>query len=81
MAGFARELRRAGKGGNRTLRAKMPMCRCCSANRWLHRDRRQGASGCQATSGLGSAPSNVLDKTVTMREELRQMWLPHIGLS
>ena len=45
------------------------------ANRWLHRDDDKVPSAAKPQLAQARAEHPVLDKMVTMREELRQMWL------
>ena len=76
MAGFARELRRAGKTEIALLRARKgdaSMLRL--ANRWLHRDEDKVPAKAKPQIAQVRAEHPVLDKMVTMREELRQLWL------
>ena len=76
MAGFARELRRAGKREIELLRAKnADVSVLRSANRWLHRDDDKVPAAAKPQLVQARAEHPVLDKMVTMREELRQMWL------
>jgi stearoyl-CoA desaturase (Delta-9 desaturase) len=76
MAGFARELRRAGKREIEVLRAKnADVSVLRSANRWLHRDDDKVPAAAKPQLAQARAEHPVLDKMVTMREELRQMWL------
>lgn len=76
MAGFARELRRAGKREIEMLRAKNADSSVLrSANRWLHRDDDKVPAAAKSQLAQVRAEHPVLDKMVTMREELRQMWL------
>ena len=76
MAGFARELRRAGKREIEMLRAKNADSSVLrSANRWLHRDDDKVPAAAKPQLAQVRAEHPVLDKMVTMREELRQMWL------
>ncbi len=76
MAGYAREMRRAcadeiamlkGKGADLSLLK--------SAKRWLHRDDDRVPASARTQLAQARAAHPVLDKMVTMREELRQMWL------
>jgi stearoyl-CoA desaturase (delta-9 desaturase) len=46
-----------------------------AAKRWMHRDMEKVPVSMAAAVALARAASPVLDKMVTMREELRQMWL------
>ncbi len=76
MAGFARELRRAGKAEIEVLKAKNADASVLrSANRWLHRDDDKIPMEARPQLEQARAEHPVLDKMVTMREELRQMWL------
>ncbi|MDO9401072.1 MAG: fatty acid desaturase [Polaromonas sp.] len=76
MAGFARELRRAGKTEIEALKArKADVSVLQAANRWLHRDDDQVPAAAKPQLAQARAEHPVLDKMVTMREELRQMWL------
>jgi len=76
MAGFARELRRAGKVEIEALKArKADISVLKAANRWLHRDDDKVPAAAKSHIAQARAEHPVLDKMVTMREELRQMWL------
>ena len=76
MAGFARELRRAGKAEIEVLKAKnADLSVLRAANRWLHRDDDRVPAAAKPQLAQARAEHPVLDKMVTMREELRQMWL------
>ncbi|MBI2727000.1 MAG: fatty acid desaturase [Polaromonas sp.] len=76
MAGFARELRRAGRAEVELLRAKKADISVLRvANRWLHRDDDKVPATARTQIAQARAEHPVLDKMVTMREELRQMWL------
>ncbi|HAL39043.1 MAG TPA: acyl-CoA desaturase [Polaromonas sp.] len=76
MAGFARELRRAGKAEIEVLKAKKAdMSVLRAANHWLHRDDDRVPAAAKPQLAQARAEHPVLDKMVTMREELRQMWL------
>ena len=76
IAGFARELRRAGKAEIEVLKAKNADASVLrSANRWLHRDDDKVPMAARPQLAQVRAEHPVLDKMVTMREELRQMWL------
>lgn len=76
MAGFARELRRAGKAEVAVLKAKKAdISVLVSANRWLYRDVENVPEAAKPQLVQARAEHPVLDKMVTMREELRQMWL------
>ena len=76
MAGFARELRRAGKAEIELLKARnADVSVLRAANRWLHRDDDKVPMEARPQLAQVRAEHPVLDKMVTMREELRQMWL------
>ncbi len=76
MAGYARELRRAGKREIEALQArKADVSVLRAANRWLHRDDDKVPDAARSHVAQARAEHPVLDKMVTMREELRQMWL------
>ena len=76
MAGFARELRRACKLEIEALKArKADISVLKAANRWLHRDDDKVPAAAKPQLARARAEHPVLDKMVTMREELRQMWL------
>ncbi len=76
MAGFARELRRAVQAEIELIKAKKgdaSMLR--AAYRWLHRDDDLVPDAARPKLAQARAEHPVLDKMVTMREELRQMWM------
>ena len=76
MAGYARELRRAARAELEMLRAKnadVSLLRV--ANRWLHRDDDKVPEAARPKLAQVRAEHPVLDKMVTMREELRHMWM------
>jgi len=76
MAGFARELRRAGRAEIEALKAKKEDVSVLrTAIRWLHRDADRVPAEAKPQLAQARAEHPVLDKMVTMREELRQMWL------
>jgi len=76
MAGFARELRRTGRAELEALKArKADISVLKAANRWLHRDDDKVPAAVKPQIAQARAEHPVLDKMVTMREELRQMWL------
>jgi stearoyl-CoA desaturase (Delta-9 desaturase) len=76
MASYARELRRAGKREIEVLRARKADASVLrAANRWLHRDDDKVPDAARSQVAQARAEHPVLDKMVTMREELRQMWL------
>ena len=76
MAGYARDLRRAGKLEIEALKAKKADASVLrAANRWLHRDDDKVPAAARPYVAQARAEHPVLDKMVVMREELRQMWL------
>ncbi|MCY7371686.1 MAG: fatty acid desaturase, partial [Polaromonas sp.] len=76
MAGYARELRRAGRIEIEALKAKKADASVLrAANRWLHRDDDKVPAEAKRYVAQARADHPVLDKMVIMREELRQMWL------
>jgi stearoyl-CoA desaturase (delta-9 desaturase) len=76
MAGYARDLRRACKAEIAALKAKHgDISALESARRWLHRDADKVPAGAVPQLAQARAAHPVLDKMVTMREELRQLWL------
>ena len=76
MAGFARALRDAGRNEIELLKAKkVDTSVLRAANRWLHRDDDKVPATARLQVAQARAEHPVLDKMVTMREELRQMWL------
>jgi stearoyl-CoA desaturase (delta-9 desaturase) len=76
MAGYARELRRACQDEMAVLKAKGHDSAMLQATkRWLHRDDDKVPAAAKPHLAQARAAHPVLDKMVTMREELRQMWL------
>jgi stearoyl-CoA desaturase (delta-9 desaturase) len=76
MAGYAREMRRACKAEIAQLQAKgHDLALLKAAKRWLHRDDDKVPASAKPQLEQARAAHPVLDKMVTMREELRQMWL------
>ncbi|HXE50628.1 MAG TPA: fatty acid desaturase [Ramlibacter sp.] len=76
MAGYAREMRRACKGEIAALKKRQAdLSPLKAAKRWLHRDDDRVPAAARPQLAQARAVSPVLDKMVTMREELRQMWL------
>ena len=76
MAGYARALRHAGKVEIAALKLKnADASGLRKANRWLHRDDNMVPASAKHQLAQARAEHPVLDKMVTMREELRQMWL------
>ena len=76
MAAFARALRHAGNSEIQVLKAKNADSAVLrKANRWLHRDDDKIPSAAKPQLAQARAEHPILDKMVTMREELRQLWL------
>ncbi|MDB5857802.1 MAG: stearoyl-coa desaturase oxidorecuctase protein-like protein [Ramlibacter sp.] len=76
MAGYAREMRIACKTEIAQLKAKgQDLALLKSAKRWLHRDDDKVPASAKPQLAQARAAHPVLDKMVTMREELRQMWM------
>ena len=76
MAGYASNLRRACKAEIATLKDKRgDMTALLAAKRWLHRDTDKVPAMVLPHIAQARAEHPILDKMVTMREELRQMWL------
>ena len=76
MAGYGREMRRVCAAEIALLKEKgadhSPLK---AAKRWLHRDEDRVPASAKPKLAQVRAAHPVLDKMVTMREELRQMWL------
>ena len=76
MAGYAREMRRVCKAEIDLLKEKQAdLSLLKAAKRWLHRDDDKVPAAARPHLAQARAAHPVLDKMVTMREELRQMWL------
>ena len=76
MAGYAREMRRVCKAEIAVLKEKQAdLSLLKAAKRWLHRDDDKVPAAARPHLAQARAAHPVLDKMVTMREELRQMWL------
>ncbi|MES2787431.1 MAG: fatty acid desaturase [Pseudomonadota bacterium] len=76
MAGYAREMRRACQAELDALKAKnADISILKDAKRWIHRDDDKVPAEARPQLAQARAAHPVLDKMVTMREELRQMWL------
>jgi stearoyl-CoA desaturase (delta-9 desaturase) len=76
MAGFARELRRSARLELAALKARQAdVSALKAAARWLHRDEDKVPAAALPQIARARAEHPVLDKMVTMREELRQLWL------
>ena len=76
MARYARELRCACKAEITAIKSKQGDLSALNlAKRWLHRDADKVPASAQPHLAQALAAHPVLDKMVTMREELRQLWL------
>jgi len=76
MARYAREMRRACSDEISVLQARgQDLSILKSARRWLHRDDDRVPADARSQVDQARAASPALDKMLTMREELRQMWL------
>ena len=76
MAGYARAMRRACKAEIVLLKEKQAdLSPLKAARRWLHRDDDRVPAAARPQLAQARAAHPVLDKMVTMREELCQMWL------
>jgi len=76
MAGYAREMRRVCKSEIAGLKEKQAdLSPLKASKRWLHRDDERVPAAARPQLAQARAAHPVLDQMVTMREELRQMWL------
>ncbi|MDR6214529.1 fatty acid desaturase [Paracidovorax wautersii] len=76
MAGYARGMRQACREELAALRArKADVSVLRAARRWLHRDAEKVPARAREDIARAREAHPVLDKMVTMREELRQLWL------
>jgi stearoyl-CoA desaturase (Delta-9 desaturase) len=76
MAGYAREMRRVCKAEIALLKEKQAdLSPLKAAKRWLHRDDDRVPAEARPHLVKARAAHPVLDTMVTMREELRQVWL------
>lgn len=76
MARYARGVRKACREELEQLKArKADVSNMRAAKRWLHRDSDKVPAHWQQKLADARAAHPVLDKMVTMREELRQLWL------
>ena len=76
MAGYAKDLRRVCKAEIATLKARHgDVAVLEAARRWLHRDADKVPEAAIIKLAQARAAHPELDKMVTMREELRQLWL------
>ncbi|TFZ01415.1 fatty acid desaturase [Ramlibacter rhizophilus] len=76
MAQYGRELRRACKDEIAVLKARgHDLGTLKGARRWVHRDADRVPASFRPQVAQAREAHPVLDKMLTMREELRQMWL------
>jgi stearoyl-CoA desaturase (delta-9 desaturase) len=76
MAGYAKGMRQAARNEFEAMKARSADGAVIkAAKRWMHRDMEMVPASMAAALERARAASPVLDKMVTMREELRQMWL------
>jgi len=76
MAGYAQNMRKACTAEIEAIKAKKgDVSVLMAAKRWLHRDEDKVPAAAAPKLALARAAHPVLDKMVTMREELRQLWL------
>ncbi|MFO6419052.1 fatty acid desaturase [Hylemonella sp. W303a] len=76
MAEYANGMRRAFRGELSALKTRLTDSAALkAAARWLHRDAEKAPASAAPQLAQARAASPVLDKMVTMREELRQLWL------
>lgn len=76
MAGYAKSMRRAARVELDAMRARSADAVVIkAAKRWMHRDVEKVPASAASELAKARAASPMLDKMVTMREELRQMWL------
>jgi len=76
MAGYARGIRKACKEEIDALKARQAdVSLLKAAKRWLHRDTEKVPAVALPQLAQVRAAHPALDKMVTMREELRQLWL------
>ncbi len=76
MAGYAKDIRQACKSELMVMRQRSADTAVIqAARRWLHRDADKVPESAVGLLALARSVSPVLDKMVTMREELRQLWL------
>jgi stearoyl-CoA desaturase (delta-9 desaturase) len=76
MAGFAKQMQATVREELAAMKARSADTAAIKAAKlWAHRDAEKIPAAAIAQLALARAASPVLDKMVTMREELRQMWL------
>jgi stearoyl-CoA desaturase (delta-9 desaturase) len=76
MAGYARGIRQAAREEIAALQSRQAdISALKGVKRWLHRDTEKVPATALTQVAQARAAHPVLDKMLTMREELRQMWL------
>jgi stearoyl-CoA desaturase (delta-9 desaturase) len=76
MATYAKGVREAARAEFDAMKARSADAAVIkAAQRWMHRDADKVPAAVATELAQARAVSPVLDKMVTMREELRQMWL------
>jgi len=76
MAAYAKDMRKAARDEFEAMRARSADADVIkAAKRWMHRDVEKVPPSKADELARARAASPLLDKMVTMREELRQMWL------
>ena len=76
MATYAKGMRQAARDEFEAMKSRSADGAVLkAAKRWMHRDIDKVPASMAAALARARAASPVLDKMVTMREELRQMWL------
>jgi stearoyl-CoA desaturase (delta-9 desaturase) len=75
MAAYATGLRTAARQELDAVTRSADAAMAKAALRWIHRDQEKVPAAVVPALAQALAASPVLDKLVTMREELRQMWL------
>lgn len=76
MAAYANGVRQAAGDEFESMKARSADAAVIkAAKRWMHRDHEKVPASAVSELAKARAASPVLDKMVTMREELRQLWL------
>ena len=76
MASYAKGVRQAARDEFEAMKVRSAdVAMFKAAKRWMHRDHEKVPAAVIPVLAKALAASPVLDKMVTMREELRQMWL------
>ena len=75
MATYARGVRKAARQELEAVKARSDAAVCQAARRWLHREEDKVPASAMPHLAAARLASPALDKMITMREELRQMWL------